>query len=117
MSILGVLNSSLISWYFCQINTVARRDDFPKIIIKQTRELPFPDFHLDTTNGKDLQDALGAKVEAMLDAKKQFAAAKTYKDKTYYENKLAGLDRQIDRIVYDLYGLTESEIAIVEGNP
>ncbi len=53
-----------------------------------------------------------AKVEAMLEAKKQLAAAKTDGDKTYYENKCASLDRQIDRLVYDL---TEEEIDIVEG--
>ena len=40
---LAILNSMLISWYFCQINMVARRDDFPKTIIKVTRELPIPD--------------------------------------------------------------------------
>jgi hypothetical protein len=27
----------------------------------------------------------------------------------------AALDRQIDKLVYELYGLTEAEIAIVEG--
>jgi hypothetical protein len=27
----------------------------------------------------------------------------------------SALEREIDRIVYDLYGLTEGEIAIVEG--
>ena len=42
------------------------------------------------------------------------AKLKTDKDKTYYENKCAALDRQIDRLVYDLYGLTEEEIQIVE---
>ena len=57
---------------------------------------------------------LVAKVEAMLEAKKQLAQAQTDKDKTYYENKCAALDRQIDRLVYDLYGLTEEEILIVE---
>jgi len=36
------------------------------------------------------------------------------KDKNYYESKCAGLDRQIDRLVYDLYGLTADEIKIVE---
>jgi hypothetical protein len=33
----------------------------------------------------------------------------------YFENKCASLDRQIDALVYDLYGLTEAEIKIVEG--
>jgi hypothetical protein len=54
------------------------------------------------------------KVGAMLEAKKQLAESKTDKDKTYYENKCAALDRQIDRLVYELYGLTEEEIQIVE---
>ncbi len=44
------------------------------------------------------------------------AQAKTDKDKNYYENKCAALDRQIDRLVYDLYGLTEEEIQIVENS-
>ena len=56
-----------------------------------------------------------AKVEVMLAAKKEFAKSQTDKDKTYYENKCASLDSQIDRLVYDLYGLTEAEIRIVEG--
>ncbi len=43
------------------------------------------------------------------------AGAQTNKDRTYYENKCASLDRQIDALVYDLYGLTEAEIKIVEG--
>jgi hypothetical protein len=29
--------------------------------------------------------------------------------------QLAATDRQIDRLVYDLYGLTDEEIALVEG--
>jgi len=54
------------------------------------------------------------KVGAMLEAKEQLAKAKMDKDKVYYENKCTALDRQIDRLVYDLYGLTEKEIQIVE---
>jgi hypothetical protein len=46
---------------------------------------------------------------------KQLAAAQTEKERTYFENKCASLDRQIDALVYDLYGLTEPEIKIVEG--
>jgi hypothetical protein len=37
------------------------------------------------------------------------------KDRPYFENKCASLDRQIDALFYDLYGLTEEEIKIVEG--
>ncbi len=52
----------------------------------------------------------------MLAAKKAWAEAKTERDRDYYEQKCAALDRQIDRLVYDLYGLTDDEIRIVEGS-
>jgi hypothetical protein len=36
------------------------------------------------------------------------------KDKGFYENKCAALDRQVDALVYELYALTAAEIKIVE---
>jgi hypothetical protein len=54
-------------------------------------------------------------VAQMLAAKPQLAGAQSDKDKDFYENKCAALDRQIDALVYELYGLTGDEIKIVEG--
>ena len=50
----------------------------------------------------------------IVEAKKQVASARTERDKTFYENKCATLDRQIDNLVYELYELTPGEIAIIE---
>ena len=36
-------------------------------------------------------------------------------DKELYERQIKIVDAQIDKLVYDLYGLTEGEIEIVEG--
>jgi hypothetical protein len=33
----------------------------------------------------------------------------------FYENKCDALDRQIDALVFELYGLTDYEIKIVDG--
>jgi hypothetical protein len=41
-------------------------------------------------------------------------AAKAPHDQTVLQNQLAATDRQIDRLVYELYGLTDEEIRIVE---
>jgi hypothetical protein len=41
--------------------------------------------------------------------------AKTPQEKTALERQITASDSQIDRLVYDLYGLTEKEIRIVEG--
>ena len=53
-------------------------------------------------------------VEAMLYAKQQLQTARSDRDKHFYENKCAALDRQIDELVYELYELTPDEIALVE---
>jgi hypothetical protein len=42
------------------------------------------------------------------------AAAKTGQEKTVLQRQIEGTDRQIDKLVYELYGLTDDEIAIVE---
>ena len=48
-------------------------------------------------------------------SKKHLQEFKTEQDKVYYERKCSALDKSIDSEVYKLYGLTEEEIKIVEG--
>ena len=42
------------------------------------------------------------------------AAARTEHDQTALQRQIHATDRQIDELVYELYGLTEEEIGIVE---
>ena len=102
-ALLGFLNSRIISWFFCQVNMVARRDDFPKTIIKQTRELPLPDLE-ELRKGKALSE-VESLVSQILAAKRVDAGADT-----------SAPEAEIDRHVYALYGLTPEEIKIVEGS-
>lgn len=53
-------------------------------------------------------------VEQMLELRLKMAAARTPQEKTSLERQIAATDTQIDRLVYELYGLTENEIKIVE---
>jgi len=52
-------------------------------------------------------------VAVQLDLHK-LASAGTDHDKTLLSRRIEGTDQQIDRLVYELYGLTEEEIGIVE---
>ncbi len=47
--------------------------------------------------------------------KKKRAAEKNPDILDQLETQISATDRQIDRLVYELYALTEAEIAIVEG--
>jgi Cys-tRNA synthase (O-phospho-L-seryl-tRNA:Cys-tRNA synthase) len=50
----------------------------------------------------------------MLELQKKHHEARMERDKDLYERQIKMVDAQIDRLVYDLYGLTEEEIEIVE---
>jgi len=51
----------------------------------------------------------------MLDLHRQRAVVRTPHEQTALDRQIAATDARIDRLVYDLYGLTEEEIALVEG--
>jgi adenine-specific DNA-methyltransferase len=52
----------------------------------------------------------------MLATKKQLATAQRDSEKEQLHRKCDYLDGEIDRLVYELYGLTSEEIKIVEGS-
>jgi len=111
--VLGILNSRLTG-YFWRTMFADFKTSFPQVTIFSLAQVPIHEMDLSDPAEQTRHGEMVAKVESMLDAKNKLAKAKTDKDKTYYENKCAALDRQIDRLVYDLYGLTEEEIQIVE---
>jgi hypothetical protein len=53
-------------------------------------------------------------VENMLDLHRRLSESKTGHEKTLLSRQIETTDRQIDALVYELYGLSEEEIAIVE---
>jgi len=107
--ILSILNSSLMNYIFSK--------KYIDINIKGIYLLDIPIKTIDFKNFKDKlkHDNIVSLVEQILSSKKQLATAKTDNEKEYLEKKCKSLDRQIDALVYQLYGLTEEEIKIVEG--
>ncbi len=62
----------------------------------------------------DSHDRMVDMVEGMLSLHKQLAAAKTGHDDTVIRRQIEATDAQIDRLVCELYDLTDEEIGIVE---
>jgi adenine-specific DNA-methyltransferase len=93
---LGILNSSLLFWYFRNMNNEFDLL-FPKIKVKEFNSLPLLKIEKNDPRLKD-------KVNEILSLKSQDPKADT-----------AVLEQEIDTMVYELYGLTEEEIKIVEG--
>ena len=63
---------------------------------------------------KAQHDKLVSLVDNMLEFQKKYHEARMERDKEIYERQIKIVDAQIDGLVYDLYGLTEEEIKVVE---
>ena len=51
----------------------------------------------------------------MLELQKKHHDVRMERDKELYERQIKMVDTQIDRLVYDLYGLTEEGVKVVDG--
>jgi len=111
--LLGVLNSRLLYWKLANLSNVFR-GGWITCTKQYFGQLPIRLLSLGDRREKERHDQIVSRVQTMLDLHKNLASAKTAHAKTAIQRQIDATDRQIDRLVYDLYGLTEDEIAIVE---
>ena len=92
--LLAILNSSLISFLYVSRSTAATKDDYRQVTLTGLRELPivFPDT---TSTERELARLVAARESQ--------------------GGNVEELDRLIDEIVYELYGVTEEEQSAISG--
>ena len=112
--LLGLINSNLLG-FFWEIMFADFKSSFPQVTIFSLSQLPIRRIDFTNSTDKSSHDKMVGYVEQMLSAKKELANMLTDKDTTYWQRRCDTLDRQIDALVYELYDLTEDEIALVEG--
>ena len=97
-SLLGILNSKIV-WYFLNSICVVRSGGFIEVKPQYFEQIPIPEIT------DKIKTVLIDKVDKIIAFKKSDPAADT-----------SALEAEIDRLVYELYGLTEEEIRVVEGS-
>jgi hypothetical protein len=115
--LLGVLNSRLAWFAIARISIPfgTRAGEYRyRLFTQYVEQIPIRPINFSDPTDKARHDRMVELVERMLALHKQLAAAKTDHDKTALQRQIDATDRQIDRLVYELYGLTQDEIAIVE---
>ena len=111
--VLALLNSRLMSWYFLTRSQVGQRDDFPKIVLKELRSLPMPAVtamsqHCDGLV-LELADA-SLRLQSLVEARE---ASPSPDAAERADREIQNLDRQIDRGVYELFGLGPEDMSVV----
>jgi type I restriction-modification system DNA methylase subunit len=107
--LLGLINSRLMNYYY--------REFFITIDVLKNALLSLPIRPINFTDPADKarHDKMVSLVERMLALHKSLASAHTPSEKDRLMREVGSVDKSIDGLVYQLYGLSEEEMKIVEG--
>ena len=111
--ILGILNSTLLFWFLGRISNVFR-GGWITCTKQYFGELPIRSLNLSISTDRARHDTLVALVDKMLALVPKLRAETRERERAVLANAVQTTDRKIDDLVYDLYGLTKEEIALVE---
>jgi hypothetical protein len=106
---LGILNSKLMDFIYSTINP-EKGEALAEVKKEHMEMLPIPK-KLQSDKSRLLELAV-SKIIKLNDATFK---TKTPHDRELLQRQIVATDRQIDTLVYELYGLTEEEISLVEG--
>ncbi|MCJ7484238.1 MAG: Eco57I restriction-modification methylase domain-containing protein, partial [Thermodesulfovibrionales bacterium] len=104
----GILNSRLMKFYY--------EISFPTLHVQRDElaSLPIRTINFTDPTDKARHDRMVALVEKMLALTPKLRGATSESEKAALQNAVTTTDAEIDRLVYELYGLTKEEIKIVE---
>ncbi|MDR3108854.1 MAG: N-6 DNA methylase [Planctomycetaceae bacterium] len=110
--LLAILNSKFIGYYWKTHFSDLRRT-FPKIKGTYLKQLPIA--IPSDKRQKQIHDRLVDLANQMLSAQQLLRSSVSDSERHIREQRVLILDREIDRIVFELYGLRDEEIRVVEG--
>ena len=112
--LLGLINSKLLQWFFPFVSAPFRGGWYSanKQFLSQ---IPIRTINFADPADKARHDRMVTLVTQMLDLNKKVQDARLEQEKTLLSRQIEATNAAIDKLVYELYGLTDDEIAIVEG--
>ncbi len=111
--LLGIVNSTLLNWYYRTLNPEVG-EALAEVKKTNVARLPVRQINFSNKTDKSYHDKLVKYVNLMFVLNKKITVAKTPHVKTALQRQIYAIDNEIDRLVYELYGLTKEEIKIVE---
>ena len=111
--ILGLLNSRLLTFRFRYIGKL-KSGGIIEYFWNSISKLRIRRIDFSAPTDKVRHDQMIQLVDRMLDLNKRIPGAQNAQEKTAIQRQMEATDQQIDRLVYELYELTDNEVAIVE---
>lgn len=111
--LLGIVNSRVMNWYYHTLNPEVG-EALAEVKRTNVAQLPVRKIDLSKSSDRTRHDKLVSLVDKMLALVPKLRGARSETDRSTLQNAIASTDRQIDALVYDLYGLSPEEIELVQ---
>ena len=105
---MALFNSKLLNYYYQEAVSENGRA-FAQVKVVNVKQLPYIE------SNRETQETIIKLVDEILALNEQKKTASEYQIQRILQPQIDEIDKDIDKLVYDLYGLTEEEIKIVEG--
>lgn len=112
--LLAILNSQL-GWFLISKHCTQIQNGY-QLIFKYLGRVPIRPIDFNNSSEKAVHDRLVSLVDRMLELHKKKTSLPPSAEREKIEREIAVTDEKIDNIVYGLYGVTEGDMGIIEGN-
>ncbi len=111
--LLGLLNSNLLTFRYKYLGKL-KSGGVLEYFWNQISKLPIIKIDFSNKPQKNKHDKIVSLVTQIMELKKKLTEANIPQVAKMLERQIESTDKQIDHLVYDLYGLNDSEIKIIE---
>ncbi len=113
--LLGILNSKLIFYLFHKMLPKLQGDFYePSYVI--FKNFPFVTINQKEKEDRKKYDEVVSNVNLMIDLHEKYAHIKDSITKEEIQRRIYSTDKQIDKLVYDIYDLVKEEIQVIENS-
>jgi len=112
--LLGLSNSAYLNYLYHELVHEKGRV-FAQVKLSKLKQLPIRTIDFSQSQEASQHDRMVQLVEQITHLILKRSSARTAQERTALQRQADATQRQIDQLVYELYGLTEAEIALIEG--
>ena len=111
--VVGILNSRLMRYVYKVTVRESSQKAFPQVKVRSLRSLPIRAVDPESERDTRSHDLLVRRVQQLIELHALVETRETDHERQVLTRRLRGLDREVDRLVEGVYGLSESEVAQV----
>ena len=112
--LLGLLNSNVLDYVMHSISST-KQGGFYEYKPMYVAQLPIPTLNLQNSQEREQREQMERLVEQRMELQKKLDEAISEQDRERHQRSISRAEREINKLAYALYGLTEEEMAMVEG--